>query len=513
MKINHIRLILILLCITMIPSLSACGSGEVETTASRIIDSTEGDTSVSDTSPPVQDSDAESTEKTTEEPTENVTEEITTEAVTTEAVTTEEITEAITEDPAVLEIVADIPEFFDKNDIFTAPKNSGLTSELTDGGVMFVNPRNKDGNFTLFTGRGGGEITGQYFFIKYRASQNTHISLYTATDVPSPTGFRCKNLDVNNYLITDEKWHVVIIDVTTLFEFPVDEAGNYCALHLKLDIEGGAGIWAEIAYVGYTDDLADIKKYVQATESSETIQSVCPCISPYLSIEYNDKDTHAARCSVCGKAQLFAHTGANYGRWSTSRGYYLSDSACTICGEKYNFASNIYVESENIKLFESAWATGSFVNYDGDITYTQLYNTRDAGIWSAGYFHINPHNVASGQYLVVRYRVPINDGELTLTISADTLGGHSNDHNIPLIVDNVWHTAVIDMSLMPNYVPSDAGAYAISNSSRILTTSWGPDDVVQIDWFRMYDSFDRIPEEYLQETVITELEASEIETE
>ena len=502
MKANHTRHALLILCIAAILSLTACGGSEIETTAQKVIETTEESTTSANAIT------TEVPEKNTSETTTPANTEKQTEEVTTEEITTEEITEEATEDPAVLEIIAEIPEFFDKKEVFEAPHTSGLTSEMTANGVMFVNPNNKDGAITFFSGRVGDKVTGQYFFIKYRTTENTHITIYTATDLPSPTNFRSKNLDASNYLLTDENWHLAIVDITTLFEFAANEIGLYTALHLKLDVEGGAGVWAEIAYVGLTDDLEDILKYVQATESEADIQSVCPCIVPFQSVSYHDKNTHEALCKLCGKKQYLSHSGADHGTWKDNHNYYLSDTPCGVCGIRYNFGSNLFIEAESIRLSESAWTTSSFVAHDNGVTYTQLFTNSESGIWSAGYFSINPNKAVSGQYLVVRYRVPKSEGELVLTIQADTTNsgtsGYKDVHDIPLIVDNDWHVAVIDLSITKNYVLHYTGVYTISPASRILTTSWGPDDYVQLDWFKMYDNLDNIPEEYLQETVIIE---------
>ena len=502
------KLCLIILCITVIASLFSCGTAGEVTTDQKPSESTE--TTLNTTEKVTEAITEETTEEITDEKTttEEITTEEITEEITTEEITTEEVTEVVTEDPAVLEIAQRIPEFFGKNDLISAKINSGLTAEATVDGVKFVNPWGDDGNVTLFSGRDGTKVTGQYVFFKYRASENTHFVLYTATDFPTSTGFRSKALDTNNFIVTDEQWHLLIVDVASVISFEANEAGQYCAQHLRLDIEGGKGIWAEIAYVGYTDNLDVIKEYAQATEDEANIQSVCPCFDGHQVYKYADRDTHIAVCTLCDKETPLSHSGATYGTWNDANHCYLSDAACEICGRRYNFGSNIYVESENIKLFESAWGTASFVEQEDGVIYTQFYNNREYNVWSSGYFHINPSLVASGQYLVIRYRVPKTEGELTLTISADTAGGHTNGyndrHDIPLIVDNEWHTAVIDLSLTPNYIPNGEGIYTLSNVSRILTQYWSADDIVQFDWFKMYDAYDQIPAEYLTETVIVE---------
>ena len=406
--------------------------------------------------------------------------------------TTKTPEEEVTEDP----LTADIPVFFNKNDLLKVNAPHYYIEE-TDEGVIFENTLAKDAHLVLFSNRNNDQgATGQYLFIKYKApAQEIYVEIFSATDSGAPTGTRRTALTPSDYLINDTEWHLAIIDLSALITFPKGEDGQYYIKHLRLDIEGSPLVYLEIAYIGLTDDLNDIINYVTATETEESAKAICPCLVSIQKGVYADADSHTMTCQLCGKSTTAAHTGASYGVWNDELGYYVSDIACTVCNEKYNFGCTVGFEAEN-QTIGGVWSSSQSKGTDGDISYNQISSNNGVGAWAAAYFHPNSAGVVTGQYLVFRYRVPATEGTRVLTILTDTNGGYSGTVKVDLIVDNQWHIAIVDLSQVAVYAPNANGEYVASNAGRFIFTDWAAGDSVQLDWMKMYDNMNRIPAEY-----------------
>ena len=81
------------------------------------------------------------------------------------------------------------------------------------------------------------------------------MEILPSRSLPPPT-------DIEN----DGKWHTLIIDVSTLIHFPASSDGSYTAQHLRLDVDG-TGEWLEFAYLGYSDNLEDLKILTEALDA------------------------------------------------------------------------------------------------------------------------------------------------------------------------------------------------------------------------------------------------------
>ena len=372
---------------------------------------------------------------------------------------------------------------FDKSDLMKV--TSGLTKSETATGVKFTNPDAADRNFTLFEKMTGIE-TGKYLFIKYKAGgTGSGTGIFTATDEAGPIWNRNTSITLNN----DGEWHVIFIDISKLHTFPAAEDGKYYAQHFRMDVEGSVGAWMEIEYIGFTSNVAVTVAAINAGDA--TAKNYCDCSSAAAVATYIDKDTHAPVCALCGKAAATeAHSGATSSTWNDALGYYETNTACTVCGEKYCYGNaNLYLEAENkSNIGEGAWNTAQSTHGD----YIALWSKNAAGSWSEARFNINADFAITGQYFVFRYMVPgtLSNHNLVLLTQAGT-SGRGNKVTIPLTVDGEWHIAIVDLS--------SAGFNAssiFSPDSRFSLDSWGVDEKVYFDWFRMYDSAARIPDEY-----------------
>ena len=509
MKTNAwIRFCLIALSLVMAVSMFACGNKtNDETTATPNTTTTEAPTN-KPTEAPTQETTEAPTQETTEAPTQETTEapdedttvapdEDTTVAPDedTTAVPGEDTTVAPDEDTTE-NLAADIPEFFGKEELLQVGAPDYVVTESEEG-VRFKNALEKDAPIFFFGGRGADlGATGQYLFMKYKAtSQNIYVQIYSATDYAAPTGGRDTVLYKGVDLINDEEWHVLIIDLSKCIDMPTGEDGQYYIQHLRMDVEGSLGVWLELAYVGLTDDLSDIVNYVKATE--EDASTVCPCPSVLQTPAPLNENVHSLACQLCGKGKEVVHSGANCGVWNEDLGYYVSNAPCAACGEIYNVGANISVEAENITFWEYGWGTvgaATVVDNTGAAIFKAHKNVGPASI---GHLAINAGGSVSGQHFVFRYKIDPVDGETerTLGFKVGTTGG-TDAFDITLLVDGEWHVVYMDFSELESYVASEDGKYVVTNDIVLDATTWANEAFAYIDWFKMYDNVDNIPEEY-----------------
>ena len=531
MKTNAwIRFCLIALSLVMAVSMFACGNmTNDETTAAPSTPTTEAPTNAPTEAPTTEPIEAPTTEtteapttETTEAPTIGTTEAPATETteapttVTTEAPATEtteapatetteapatETTEAPTTETTEDPLTKDINEFFGKDQLLNISASNYYVQE-TDDGVNFENTTGGDYPLFFFGGRGTDNgPTGQYLFMKYKApNQNIYIQIYSATDAAAPTGGKetvlYKDVDIYN----DNEWHLLIIDLSKLIAMPTGEDGQYYIQHFRMDVEGSEFISIELAYLGITDDLNDIINYVNATETDESVAAICSCPAMLQSPTPYSKDAHKLACQVCGKGAEIVHSGAACGAWDAELGYYASDVPCAVCGEeKYNVGANISVEAENITFWEYGWGTvGAPTVVDG-VNAAIFKAHKNLGASSIGHLAINAGANVSGQHFVFRYRIDPADGETERVLGfkfATTAGAATASVEITLVTDGEWHVVYMDLSELAAFVADGEGNYIVTNDIVLDATTWGNEAMAYIDWFKMYDNADNIPEEY-----------------
>ena len=366
---------------------------------------------------------------------------------------------------------------FDKADLLNGIHSTSLTREETEIGAKFTNPNGGDRNFTLFQNMTGVE-TGKYVFMKYRAGGATTNNAFTATDAAAPTGSRNTSFP----LINDGQWHFLLVEISL---YKAADDGKYYVQHFRMDVEGSEGAWVEIEYIGFTSNVANTVASIKVADAEA--DDVCECNSALMSASYVNEYTHIPTCQLCGKeAAAEAHRGAANGVWNEELGYYVSNVACVVCGEEYNFGSNVYHEAENLTIGQGAWNTAQGKGTDGDTTYAILSSKNDPG-WSNAYCFLNPTGAVTGQYLVFRYRAPEAITSSSIIIRTDANGGMGRAIRVPLTIDNNWHIAIVNLA--------EAGfnsSSVFSNGSRFDLTEWHKNQYVQLDWFRIYDSIDRI---------------------
>lgn len=150
-----------------------------------------------------------------------------------------------------------------------AKSNTGIGKTVVSADKSYVsfygNGTNAEGFFNAYTAL-DTTVTGQYLVIKYRIpttiSENVQFQIFTSTVNGGAAAAD------NFYLpapVKDGEWHIVIADMSKqgLPTFKANEAGKFIVKYLRYDIFNGSmskESYVDIAYVGISDDLADICK-------------------------------------------------------------------------------------------------------------------------------------------------------------------------------------------------------------------------------------------------------------
>ena len=109
--------------------------------------------------------------------------------------------------------------------------------------------------------------TGQYVVFKYRAPQgyksvSGFFDVFSSTESSSAKGDGSDSYRIRE-VVADDKWHVLVVDMSKLSAYNADEYGDYLAKFLRVDIFNGANnlptdIYFDVAYFGISDSLDDI---------------------------------------------------------------------------------------------------------------------------------------------------------------------------------------------------------------------------------------------------------------
>ncbi len=280
--------------------------------------------------------------------------------------------------------------------------------------------------YPLYSGNTDIE-TGQYFIMKYRLpegmSSATEWRLYAGTStVGADEKGRC--LQTGNVFI-DGDWHIVVIDLAATARdksyVAKDADGNYTLDHVRLGLVDRAAIAEgeetgfhafDIAYIGLCDDMTAVRNYLADKEAGNQVnRHLCAGYGDYITAKAL---SHSKNCAICDEATA----DSDFHKFDMAALTPLSDGGytgtCTVCGKEdataltnthfvsgYDFHKNPY---------------GGLVNGDdavvpdsSDLNYIRL-NSPASGYNEYSLLSVasdNPDGVKnSGQYMVIRYRVP-----------------------------------------------------------------------------------------------------------
>lgn len=152
-----------------------------------------------------------------------------------------------------------------------------------DAGVAYTrytaNPKVTDAYDYLFTN--GETPIGQYLVMKYRSNaEKNNIQFFASTTTVSDKGEATGRGDYfavpSDLYITDEQWHVIVIDLSAVINlYTPNDAGEFVPKFLRIDIfnfnimELTPDDYIDIAYIGVSPNLEDVVKL--ATDVNEVL--------------------------------------------------------------------------------------------------------------------------------------------------------------------------------------------------------------------------------------------------
>ena len=108
---------------------------------------------------------------------------------------------------------------------------------------------------------------GRYAIIKYRMNTDRgFMQIYTSTSNTSAAAGDVILLDVDNgRLFRDEKWHVVVVDLTLSSTFTENENGEYIAKFIRIDpyntTTKTSGLGTDLAYIAIASSYEDVFEF------------------------------------------------------------------------------------------------------------------------------------------------------------------------------------------------------------------------------------------------------------
>ena len=311
--------------------------------------------------------------------------------------------------------------YFSADFLYNAPHKSGFGNvELAKDGSyirFYASADAAEGCVNeLYTN--GNKVTGKYFVLKYRLPTsnpedpvNSFVEVFTSTTNESITGVGdFANTMGDNALIKDGEWHVLVLDVTsksTMTTFTPDADGKYTAKFIRLDVFNGQQMSAE--------SYMDIAFF-----------AVCEDPSAYLEAigGGNDDGGNEDEGTDNPEAEYF----------------------------------NLFISAENLSMGGKAGNFGK-VELADDKSYVSFYGKEGAG---ESYFMAYTNgNKVTGQYFVVKYRIPTTNPEnpddgyfefFTSTVDSGPVGPGDNSNfassidDASLIKDGEWHVFVLDVT-------------------------------------------------------------------
>ena len=281
----------------------------------------------------------------------------------------------------------------------------------------------------LYTG--GTKVTGKYFVLKYRLPTSNvenpsknFIEYFTATSGNGPTGTGDNiSTEGDNLLIKDGEWHVLVLDVTSkpsMTEYQPDADGKYSAAYIRIDLFNGqvmsANSYMDVAFFGVCEDPTEYLKYIGESDDNTETEPEDPT------------------------AKYF----------------------------------DLYISAEDLSLKALSGNFGDVVLSE-DKSFVSLYGDGKTG---EGYFTAYSNGkTATGQYFVVKYRIPTTNAEnpddgyfefYTSTVNSSPKGpGDESDFAATvgeklLIKDGEWHVFVLDVTsktTCKTYLQNENGEY------------------------------------------------------
>jgi hypothetical protein len=374
---------------------------------------------------------------------------------------------------APLNVYSDAEALYNALMMSSAPNFGGVTLSSDKSYVSLVSKGSVESYFTAYPG--GTSVTGQYLVFKYRLpdSNPDDITVFEAFVSTKNSGAKGEDgFYFGSALINDGKWHVIIVDLASWEKesFAAAADGTYKANFVRLDPfnQTPADNVFEFAFTGLSDNLddiyalatdVDVVQFVSRVDSNLNIAHIDPKSGESVTPPENEteEDTEAE-----SESQKPSDITAPEDAVSSETGYnvYLKPDEIV---SKINEAGNGHGGEEEV--LDNSYVR---VHYCTDASRPSQYRLES-------YFYLLKNNtLATGQYLVLKYRAPEQIGSIQIYSSTQNAsasdGGNSmllkNDNGM-FIGDDEWHLIIIDLSKCLRTYTADASGKYVAKHLRL----------------------------------------------
>ncbi len=284
-----------------------------------------------------------------------------------------------------------------------------------------------------------GKVTGQYVALKYRVhaaegESRFSVNYFTSTTEPAPTG---NGDDLAEDIIADGEWHVLIINLGEYGLSSFTPANNaYSAKFIRIDVLNhitSADSYVDIAYLAMSDDLGKICALNRDIEKLDYVENP------------NDKRV------------LLSESGE-----------FEEEEIENTASPNDVFAEYLNVYISPVKIYESANGSKGVGKRElcEENAYVRIFgnNESDEGysvVYTGG-------EVVSGQYFVIKYRIPTENPERTrvFDIFSSTVNPSPKGSDVAqtrdVIKDGEWQLLVVDITTFETcttFTPAEDGSY------------------------------------------------------
>ena len=377
--------------------------------------------------------------------------------------------------------------------------------DINSGYMTYTKVTKDDPNGTITKNDFTGE-TGQYLFIKYKATGDAYIQLYVSTGSTKVNGAHVANIKDVAY----GEWHYAIIDLSKAIaasgvkaaDGTVEgtEVGKYYIGYFRLDVEGSAGSTLQIAYLGLDNSVDNIVAGIKAIEGVTNVKTAyCPCGDILAGdMVYQDTQYHAQTCKLCGTVTTMAHTHANAATWNADNSRY--ETTCTICN---GLVVNPFQTTVNADF--AGWkaaVNGGWHKYDSTTN-----GVRQFGPNSASGYGVSIQNPGTaGRYYILKYRVPaeaIQDGASVETATSVNIQIRFNGtaKTVTLKADDQWHVMLIDVATDWNLTVTN-GRVTYTDYWFLMSSMYNSYKYFEVEYFGWTEFLDRLPTDLVSGDVV-----------
>ncbi len=339
-----------------------------------------------------------------------------------------------------------IEKFFTPNELLTLSASAKSSCESIELSADFnyvrfrgLKDRALEATVNLFSEN--EKETGQYIVLKYRLPKDNekdiqYLEFWTATEFDTPSASRKYFRIKSSALYQDGDWHLAIIDLTNwnpdVFK-PADD-GKYYAKFFRFDVFNsaiGPNTAIDIAIMGMGSSLETILQQFPEMQTASIYTT----------------DTQKKTVNVATGDEADREIGTP-GEGSTINGgdggSTTPDKPVETIGVTHTItASDVYAKAQTGALMGK-------LELADDKSYTRFYSSTQ---YREVYFNaFKKDSVASGQYLIIKYRTEDPKARFEIWASTENLGATAGDNKIILqndgviIADGKWHNLIIDLS-------------------------------------------------------------------